>query len=308
MHEFSSKLDYAEYGRAKNGKKYMLDCLRKLSFVNELKKFKFSDKKVLLISKCPIDKVVPLSPINGYLNPCNYPLARDFMLAIHKTLDIIPYAYKDENQGKIFRSIVPIKQEEEMIGSFGSKYEFNFHSDNPTYKIFPEYSKHSLNSPEYLSLYCMRGKQNVATEIISLDYIINNLRADTLEILSKPNYIVNTPDSFDKYHEVRDISVIAKINDKYFTRYDHHNLKGMSNTDNFALKEFENAIKNIKSFSHNFQCGDFLIFKNQETLHKRESFSANYDGYDRWLLRIYGASNPEYLNHEKIVTKDMKCI
>ena len=40
-----------------------------------------------------------------------------------------------------------------------------------------------------------------------------------------------------------------------------------------------------------FESGDFLIFKNQETIHKRSHFTPKYDGNDRWLMRLFGMKN-----------------
>jgi len=67
-------------------------------------------------------------------------------------------------------------------------------------------------------------------------------------------------------------------------------------------------MENTRAISLPFESGDFLIFKNQEVLHSRESFTAKYDGYDRWLLRVYGASNIGYLNHKEIIKGDIGCI
>lgn len=117
-----------------------------------------------------------------------------------------------------------------------------------------------------------------------------------------------TPDSFDCYHEVSNVSVIGSYRNKYYTRFDYHNIKGINENAEKALNIFKEAIKNIEPFSITFEKGDFLIFKNQEVLHSRESFKTKYDRNDRWLLRIYGASNIGYLNHIEINKGDIGCI
>ena len=197
---------------------------------------------------------------------------------------------------------------ENMIGSYGSKYEFKFHSDNPTYKIYPEYKQNSLNAPEFLSLFCIRGQKNVHTNVILLNDILNRLDQNTIDTLQQNIFIVNTPDSFDKYHEVENVSVIGQYKDKYYNRFDYHNIKGTNKKSQLALEKFIHIMEGIQPISLPFESGDFLIFKNQEVLHSRESFTAKYDGFDRWLLRVYSASNIGYLNHEEIIKGDIGCI
>ncbi|MBO7369961.1 MAG: TauD/TfdA family dioxygenase [Campylobacter sp.] len=298
------KFDYKMYENCKNWggeQEYMLKFILKQPFADIIFNFIFSDTKILLFKNCPIDIKIPQSPIdNGYLTPRYYPIARDFMLMMYKALNVIPYAYKDENNGKIFRSVVPLKNQGKMIGSYGAKIAFNFHSDNPTYKIYPEYENKSLNSPEFLSLYCMRGDKNANTDLIILDDILGNLDNETIQNLQKNDFIVNTPNSFDKYHEVENVSVIAKKDNKFYTRFDYHNIHAQSENSEVALQNFKNAIEKTKQISHNFQQGDFLIFKNQEILHSRNSFTPKFDGKDRWLIRIYGATNMKFLNHNEI--------
>jgi len=224
------KFNFDEYYMEKErsgDKEYLLSFIIKQRWARDLIDFYNSDTKAILIKNCPIDIKLPLSPIDtGYINPSDYSLVSDFILTLHKIINIIPYAYQDENRGKLFRSLVPVQTSEDMVGSYGSKYEFKFHSDNPTYKIYPEYKQNSLNAPEFLSLFCIRGQENVHTNVVLLKDILNNLDKSTIDILEQNIFTVNTPDSFDKYHEVPNVSVIGQYKDKYYTRFDYHNIKG----------------------------------------------------------------------------------
>ncbi len=188
-----------------------------------------------------------------------------------------------------------------MIGSYGSKYKFGFHSDNPLYKIYPEYERNSLNSPQFLSLFCLRGKAQVFTDLILLDDVLGLLEGETVHKLSKNEFVVKSPDSFDKQICVENVSVIQERDGTSYTRFDFHNVKGMNKEANLALDKFKHATEHVKKLSHCFQKGDFLIFKNQETLHSRDSFEAKFDGFDRWLIRLYGANSYDFLDNNEIV-------
>ena len=299
------KFDILKYNTCKeysSEREYMLHYLLQQNFVNILSKFQISDSKILIIKNCPIDQDLPLSPIKtGYLDGNNFPVVKDFMLCIYQIMNLIPYAYKYENNGKIFRSVVPIINEKDMIGSYGSKIAFNYHSDNPTYKIYPEYEINSLNSPQFLSLYCLRGMDNVYTKIIVLNDVIKQLDNSDIEILKSNSFVVNTPDSFDVYHEVKNVCAIAYKSGRYYTRFDYHNLHSNDENINRILLKFKNILKTTKCISISFKSGDFLIFKNQEVLHSRESFNPKFDGKDRWLIRIYGANNMNFLRNKEII-------
>ena len=50
--------------------------------------------------------------------------------------------------------------------------------------------------------------------------------------------------------------------------------------------------------------GDLLLIDNRRVLHSRNAFQAHYDGYDRWLQRIYLlADNLSWRWREKLETK-----
>lgn len=50
---------------------------------------------------------------------------------------------------------------------------------------------------------------------------------------------------------------------------------------------------NTQSFDCNLALdkGDFVIFKNQKTLHARRKFTPKFDGKDRWLMRMFGLND-----------------
>jgi L-asparagine oxygenase len=290
-------------------KEYILKYLLNQPWIQAVINFFHSNEKILLIRGCPIDKNLPLSPIeNGYMDPIHYELVRDFILTLHKIMNLVAYSYQDENEGKLFRSLVPVKAHLDTIGSYGSKNEFKLHSDNPTYKLYPEYTKGSLNAPEFLSLFCIRGQNNVNTRIVDLTQIITKLNQDTVNILKENIFTVNTPNSFDKYHEVHNVPVITEYKHKMYTRFDYHNIKANSAIGKQALDLFTEKLYEVDSLAHTFESGDFLIFKNQEVLHSRDAFESKFDGNDRWLLRVYGATNIGYLENKEIKYEEIKCI
>ena len=303
---------YYEYEKKKNGgKEYILNYLLSQEWIYSAIDFWKSDKTIILLKGCPVDKNLPFSPIEtGYIDSKTFKLSRDFILMFHKMINLISYSYKDENKCGLFRNLVPVKNTENMVGSFGSKLEFKLHSDNPTYRLYPEYIKKSLNAPEFLSLFCLRGDTSVKTNIVKLKDILQKLDSDTIEGLKKKIFTVNTPDSFDKYHEITNLPIIIEddTNNKIYTRYDYHNVKSPSEEGKEFLNEFQKAMNSIKPTSLFFEKGDFLIFKNQEVLHSRESFETKYDGLDRWLIRIYSNINEDYLKHNNILIGGKECL
>ena len=299
-----NKFDINDYKVALNMNKeneYIFSFILNQDWSKELSSFSEQNEKIILIRNCPIDEIIPLSPIDeGYIETDKYNVTKSFILNVHKIMHLIPYAYKIENKGRVFRSVVPLKSFENTYSSYGAKERIDFHSDNPTYKMYPEYSKNSLNSPELLSLFCMRGKENVYTEIVVLSQILKELNSETIKELEKNQFTVNTPDSFDKYVEIKNVSILNKYKDRYYTRFSYHNIKATSTIGKKAIEKFINAIDLTEKVKINLKKGDFIIFKNQEVLHSRNKFETTYDGYDRWLLRVYSASNIKYIDNNNI--------
>ncbi len=109
-----SNIDYEKSLKNGYGGEFMLKFILAQKFACELNKFGTSQNKAILLQNCPVDLELPPSPCgSGYEHPDNIPLTKNFLLTLYRVLNIIPYAYKNENLGRVFRSVTPLERERE---------------------------------------------------------------------------------------------------------------------------------------------------------------------------------------------------
>jgi L-asparagine oxygenase len=269
---------------------YFSDICKKNSLA-ELKKFKENKESVLFIRNMPIGNIPNTPTRKGYIKNEYIITPVKFLFSLFSILKVSPVSYIGENYGKTIRHVVPRISANKQVSSHGF-VEFNYHVDNPDLSLSGEDIQIST-CPEYLVLFCLRGSKSATTEIVELKDIIKKLSKNELKDSQKPIFDIKRPDSFEeKDNIVKNIPLIYKNNNKYLSRYDYHNISSTQDEGVKLLDKFK-SILDTKNISRKiiFKAGDVLIFKNQETLHKRSFFIPNYNGNDRWLLRVFGMNN-----------------
>lgn len=286
-----------------NEESYLLKVKELLGFVLEnilftesihrqnIEEFKKGESHILVIRNFPIEKNLPPTPYTGYCNLEALPLSTAISFAVMGLLEVNPITYKGENDGYLVRHVSPSVAAVSDVSSHGSKIAFGMHVDNPDLPLVTEPVKDLSGCPEYLSLHSLRANASVPTKVMLLDHILNSLSEESLEELQKPQFIIKRPDSFVGMNVKSDLLPIISYSKEigFISRYDKQNVEGSTESARAALKEFQAIIdtgNNINEFILN--PGDYVIFRNQKTLHAREGFTPNFNGIDRWLIRLFG--------------------
>lgn len=247
----------------------------------------------LLLRGLPTVAPLPQTPYGVHANLFDIALAAATNIALYDALGIFPVTYKGENDGRLFRDIVPKKNSQHEKSSYGSSYTLGMHVDNCHLPLVPECTRQGLSiAPEYLSLYGLRCDLRVPTKIACLDEVMKKLDSATIATLKEPLYELTMPDSFSS-HEKFTLPIFVQDQDGvFYSRFDKEYTKPLNAEATTAFQKFEQALYEKDSVHHFFlQNGDFLIFKNQRMTHSREAFQARYDGTDRWLIRLFGVNN-----------------
>ncbi|USH03826.1 TauD/TfdA family dioxygenase [Grimontia kaedaensis] len=261
--------------------------------INIIQDFKESDEScALIIRGLPIDSDLGATPYNGYIAPSKTPLASGCHIGIYQLAGIEPISFQTENQGLLFRHVVPNPKARTEKSSHGSTHTFGHHVDNPDLPLACERLTDKSGCPEFLSLMAMRSDLSVRSNFVLVDDLLTGLSAGVIDELLKPNFKISRPDSFGQA-----ISTVLPIlvMDDYGTaycRFDKENVTPLTESAAAALLMFE-ARLNDESLKHYlvYQPGDLLLIKNQRILHSREGFQPRDDGADRWLIRLFGMSS-----------------
>lgn len=248
---------------------------------------------ILRINGLPIDRCLPKTPSDGYINNTEIPIASVAQMMIFSLSGISPIAYNRENKGQLFRHVVPTKALETRASSHGT-CTLDMHVSNPILPIIPEETNGVSGSPEILSLYGIRQSAGVYTEVIELDDVLAILPAEIIDALQRKHYYFRMPSSFGEGGLKGPFSVIAKgSNGLFYNRTDMDTAIPVDYNAMKALSIFLEATRKVKQLNKLILApGDMLLFKNQRTLHSRKKYKAQHNGLDRWMVRLYGTVQP----------------
>lgn len=252
----------------------------------------------LLIEGLPIDDSVVTTPKTGYMPNWAMPISVKTQFSIYGLLGLIPVVYEGENRTRLVRQVVPVENSSLDASSHGSAIAFGYHVDNPDLPLLSENCQDVSGCPEFLSLYGVRSKDNVPTTIVSVDEVVASIDKSVLQVLQCSLFNVRRPASFDANRVLSNHLPLLTHDETHgwLCRLDVENTYSSDNKANKALQ----CLKEMLG-SHEFDVdlilnpGDFLIFKNQKILHTRGEFTPNFDGKDRWLMRMFGLSNSRFL-------------
>ncbi len=264
------------------------------NILKDLEDFKYQPEvSALIIRGLPVDSHLPPTPYTGNASLFDIKLASSLNIALYNALGIFPVTYKGENDGRLFRDVVPKSYATNEKSSLGSKYTLGMHVDDCHLALVPETSRTSLSiAPEYLSLFGMRCDLRVATKISFLDEVVKRLDRDTIEVLKKSLFELTLPDSFSVREKYTLPILVQDEVGTYYSRFDKEYTNPLTEEARSAFAKFEETLYGNGLVNNIFlQGGDFLIFKNQRVTHSREAFQARFDGTDRWLMRLFGVND-----------------
>lgn len=256
-----------------------------------------------ILDTLDIDHVLPPTPTsNGFVDEAKIIKTVKNLLSYLSGMQLYPVVYEGENDGKLLRHVVPKEGMEKQISSYGSRESFLPHVDNPDLAIRTEAYRKTSPCPDTLSLLCLRQQENVATSIIKLDDIVASLSDRDINLLQENCFCVSRPASFDKTSVLKNVPLLSIHNGKYISRFDYHNVFSESSLHQSALENFKkSSLDHDKWLELHLQPKQIITFDNQRVLHTRNGFTPKFDGFDRWLIRVF------YLYHKPDVSYLFSC-
>lgn len=206
-------------------------------------------------------------------------------------------SFQDEMGGRLFHMVMPAKNSEKSQRR--STKALNFHTEVVNGYFEEERPQRGAPiAPNIFSLACLRNPNQVRTTVLPLADVINNLSGRTILQLMKPEFIARSQSSFDRDIEIKSVQVLVPLYSGHLgIRYSHSKLAGTTDASIRALAELREVIDSFdESNSVALEPGDVLVLNNRLCLHGRGEVAStsNYDGMDRWLLRLYGYSESTF--------------
>lgn len=200
-------------------------------------------------------------------------------------------SFLDEMNGRLCHMVMPAKNNEKSFVRSTKKLGFHTEVVNG-YFIEENPIPGEPVSPDVFGLMGLRNPDGIATTLIPLASVLNSLTPQIVESLMKPQFSAVSQSSFDRAISINNISVLKKLHDGGMgLRYSNSKVMANNLEAAKALQVLADAISHsdqvMKVVLHP---GDVLILNNRTCVHGRNAITGtqNFDGMDRWLIRIYG--------------------
>jgi hypothetical protein len=183
-------------------------------------------------------------------------------------------AWSHQRDGLICQDLVPIEgHENKMIGS-GSELELVWHTEDASYS----------HRGDYIGLMCLRNLNAVPTTYALIDEV--ELDSDDFEVLFEPRFFFRPDPSHPGDEGGERSSVLFGDPKSPYVRFDPY---CMDRPESEAARSAMNSL--IEAIDRNLRGvallpGECLFIDNYKAVHGRSSFTARFDGTDRWLKRI----------------------
>jgi L-asparagine oxygenase len=189
-----------------------------------------------------------------------------------------PVGYAQEHGGDVVQDLYPLKSSVGKQLSTSSGTNLAFHTET----AFHPYK------PRYLLLLCQRGDHTAQTTLCSVEAITAVLSPATVEVLRQARFRTGVDMSFGSTSRwlTPPHPVLAGADGHEELTFDAELTVGLDAAASDALVAVSDAIAHIHT-SVTLEAGDLLVIDNHRAVHGRSSFTARFDGTDRWLLRTF---------------------
>ena len=200
-------------------------------------------------------------------------------------------SFLDEMDGRLCHMVMPAKNSEKSF--IRSTKKLKFHTEVVNGYFFEENPiPGEPVSPDVFGLLCLRNPDDIATTLIPLDTVLNNLKPKIIESLMKPQFSATSQSSFDREISINNIPVLKNLNDGGMgLRYSHSKVTANNSEAAQALHALTDEISHSEHVTQVvLHPGDALILNNRTCVHGRDAITGTqkFNGMDRWLIRIYG--------------------
>jgi L-asparagine oxygenase len=209
-----------------------------------------------------------------------------------------PYAWATLQHGRMMPNVFPIKGDEQRLSGHGSEAFLVFHTDDAFH----------TDSCDYLMLFGIRNHGRVPTLISSIRDV--RLSDDTWQVLFDDRFYIMPDDEHIRQLESRlpdhpalaraiqmrddpkPVPVLFGRPDAPYLRLDGPYMRFVDD-DPAAEQALTALLVELDRVKHPVvvEPGTLLVLDNHVVAHARESFTAKYDGTDRWLRKLVVSRN-----------------
>ncbi|MGW3692076.1 TauD/TfdA family dioxygenase [Streptomyces sp. NPDC005125] len=193
-----------------------------------------------------------------------------------------PFTFASLHDGRLVQDVVPVRGHEQAQTSMGSGAFLDWHVED----AFTD------DRCDYFGLFCVRGAPDARTVLSAIRNA--TLDAGCIEVLRQPRFVVRPDAGHDDITaDLTPAAVITGSPADPEVCYDAVYTTPHDAADQLAAEALERlkAALTAGAVGHRLEPGDLLVVDNRRVVHARTSFSARFDGADRWLKRVMVCSS-----------------
>ncbi|MFE9256104.1 TauD/TfdA family dioxygenase [Streptomyces sp. NPDC006879] len=249
---------------------------------------------VALVENLPVDPAVPATPVDGGPSRDKSTFVAEGVLLGLSGLLGEPIGVRTEKSGQLVHDVIPVAGGSMTQTNQGSEVFLNFHSDI-THDVIGRYD---IANPDFLVLSCVRADHEgvAGTYYADARDVSAALAPSALEALRSPLFRLNAPGSY-----VRDVAAGSEVlsdpvplisGDAVHPEIviSANGVRALTSGAQAALDQLQSVCREV---AHEvfLRPGQALLINNRKGVHARSTFTARYDGRDRWLQRTYVRRN-----------------
>lgn len=202
-------------------------------------------------------------------------------------INSLPVLYKDEDKN-IIRAVAPRHDSHNEHSSQSPFNDLDWHVDG-AYRPMSEKSNNLSPIVDYLIFGIVRkGHENLPIIYVSLKDILKQLSHNDILVGLSKEFTVTSADSFKNKISNMNMPLLVEHSDGYYSR-----IKMDAIPETQKAQDFLNKIREIvdqESIQNRIYVNpqDIVILSNKAVLHKRDKYIPEWDGKDRYFIRIYG--------------------
>ena len=257
---------------------------------------------VVIVEGLPQLPEPPPTPFRGFGDDTQVVESDAQLLGIYELMGISPVANRFENNGFLWRNVVPDPDEAGVKTSHGYDTPLDWHSDDSCGTFEPLASVGGFKTrspiPQFLGFVSLRNRDRdgrpVPTEILPNDAILRRLgNEQALAVLCEGEFLINPPPSHRGNLPMKNVPLIVPYNGTHLVRFSGNSQQiiGLTDRAQSALEQYKAALSEAEDdvISVDLEPGRIMVFNNYRVLHRRKQFDPGDDRkHARWLRRCFG--------------------
>jgi L-asparagine oxygenase len=255
---------------------------------------------LIVVSGLPAPDPIVKAPANGVVDQAPIQGTIAFLAGLMASgMSRHAFAFRSENGGRLARAVVAVQDQKGKASSQGFDHDLDWHNDNANQSMVCE-AAFVPGTPfmnPWQGFAAIKTRRDVPMEVVSLDDVLFELHekfgSEPRAQLMNPEFAVKWPDSHARGGEIAVENVPVLVVDSrggIHSRYHAANVIGMNPKAQDALdmlREVTAATTSVIEIESN--PGDLIVYSNTRAMHRRRAYTPNFDGNDRYYVRLYFA-------------------